>query len=177
MNGHTHFVIGISAGIVLAANLDANTPATLAIIAAAGLGALAPDIDTPNSLISRRLWPLSLLSRPFLKHRGLTHGLLAFFLVSVGILLAIGLGVPNVLWGFPAGWATHIIADLCTKDGLRLLWPKRRDFRVLPRRFAVRTGSLGEAIIALVFFVWVLYQGFGIPSVHSAITSAIQYWQ
>ncbi len=176
MNGHTHIVIGMSAGIVLAANLDADTAATLAVVAAAGLGALVPDIDTPNSLISRKLWPLSLLARPFLKHRGFTHGLLAYFLVNFAILLAVGLGVPNVLWGFPAGWATHLIADLCTKDGLRLLWPRKRDFRVLPRRFAIRTGSLGEAIIALVFFVWVLYQGFGIPSVHSAIADVARYW-
>jgi membrane-bound metal-dependent hydrolase YbcI (DUF457 family) len=49
--------------------------------------------------------------------------------------------------GFGIGYASHILADWFTTEGVPLLWPNRKRFRS-PLSF--RTGGLGELLFSLV---------------------------
>jgi membrane-bound metal-dependent hydrolase YbcI (DUF457 family) len=90
------------------------------IFVAALLLALAPDLDTPKSLVGSLLKPISVpLERRF-GHRTITHSLLALGLVA---------GVAYVLvppwWPLLAGaYASHLALDLLIgRQGIMLLWP------------------------------------------------------
>jgi len=84
-------------------------------------------------------------------HRGITHSLLA-----LGLLVALG-ELPFCPWhwlhlGFLIGWgyASHLVADALTKQGVPLLWPLDRRFGFPPfRLLRLTTGTFTEyAIVA-----------------------------
>ena len=93
MTGKTHIAVGIAAALAL----GITSPAALA---AAGVGALAPDIDHPGSKISRRLTPgrlpRSTIGR-FLAGLGLVvaGGLVWMPLLVPGFILIILAGIPH----------------------------------------------------------------------------------
>jgi membrane-bound metal-dependent hydrolase YbcI (DUF457 family) len=131
-------------------------------LGAAGLGALLPDIDSDESSI-RHQWGLArsrtaggkLLSAGLeaagVKHRGVTHSLAA-----AGVALALGLGLYAFVPGYGAvgpafalGYASHLVADMLTRGGVPLLWPKEGKFHLLPGRLRFRTGSAAEYAVSL----------------------------
>lgn len=111
------------------------------------LGALAPDIDTPHSLVGRRMRPLSF----FLKHRGFFHSRFFCFLLFI---LAFSLFVVSYVAGalavcFAVGYASHIFADSWTIAGIE------------GKKGPIRTGSLMEAglfilLLAVAFVLFVV---------------------
>lgn len=152
MLGKTHLMVGALAGAALAANLQADIPTSIGMWAAGGLGALLADIDTPGSMISRRARPARLLVF-WLKHRGVTHSLL--ILCFVGLLayrLAAEFGIALAL-----GHASHLLADMMTKDGVPLLWPYPRRLHVLPPFFRLTTGGLIEQLVSLAATIGLLW--------------------
>jgi inner membrane protein len=179
MKGTTHSLVGAAGFLVLAhyvpdttwmlpsniASLDSLlTLGTGAVVA--GMVALLPDIDEPESTISRfgsfragplrlrPLWGLSYLLKRTVGHRTLTHSLLAISLAAViGLSLTllghVALGVA-VIWGY----ASHVLADMCTRSGVPLLWPiVPRSFHLLPPGLRLRTGSLAESAVAVAVLV------------------------
>lgn len=147
MTGKTHIIIGIAAGLWLLAD-----PLAAGM---AGVGALAPDIDTPHSAASRAGWPFGAVIRFFVRHhRGITHSALACALVCAG---AYALARPPAL-GFALGYMSHLLADMTTKRGLAVLWPSSRVYRLLPARLAIRTGGRLESLIAAAVGCLVVYQ-------------------
>ncbi|WP_121616653.1 metal-dependent hydrolase [Virgibacillus halodenitrificans] len=108
------------------------------------LGSLLPDLDTPNSKLGRKLWPISFIISRFVKHRTATHSLL--FITIVG---AIGSFLCSVLdqsqfyaMGLTIGTISHIAGDGLTNTGVPLLYPfMKKRFRT-PLTFS--TGSLRE---------------------------------
>lgn len=99
-----------------------------ALAFAAGLIALAPDIDHPDSTISRRA-PGSWLPRLFVSHRGFTHSLAA---LAIAGIVATEL-VPAWALLIVAALASHIVCDMMTPSGVSLLWPLEGRYRLLPR--------------------------------------------
>lgn len=154
MLGPTHVVIGVAAGLAVAGDalqVDWSDLTTLSqlgwIVTLAALGALLPDIDTGSSTISRFLWlPRLLLSPLFalIPHRGPTHSLL--MLVPLSVIFAL-----HPLYGpvFVAGYASHIMADMLTKSGVKLLYPLPYNARLLPKFAAIRTGGLVELAVLI----------------------------
>lgn len=79
-------------------------------------------------------------------HRGITHSLLA-----LGLLVALG-ELPFFPWhwlhlGLLIGWgyASHLLADALTKQGVPLLWPLDRRFGFPPfRLLRLTTGTFAE---------------------------------
>jgi membrane-bound metal-dependent hydrolase YbcI (DUF457 family) len=99
-----------------------------ALAFAAGLIALAPDIDHPHSTISRRVIGGELL-RLFVAHRGFTHSLASLamiFIVAAELVPAWALLIVAAL-------ASHIVCDMMTPSGVSLLWPLEGRYRLLPR--------------------------------------------
>lgn len=87
MQAKTHEVTGISFAVIASAvqfGLDINRlPYGTAMIAGATLGSLMPDIDHGGSRISRKHEYISAILGSKLKHRGITHSLLANLVVMI----------------------------------------------------------------------------------------------
>ena len=148
MTGKTHLVVGVATAAAISALLPppVELPLRAALLSAAALGALAPDLDISGSLLARALgplrWGLWLILRVLgISHRGITHSFagLAAGSAVVGALACWLLPANLPAWvigGFAAGYATHLLLDALTASGVPLLLPVS-DCRIqlLPRPF------------------------------------------
>lgn len=163
MTGKTHQVIGISVGLgsFLASAHPVYGPATLAaVLVGSSLGSLLPDIDTATSKIWQTLPYGRVMGEvvdPFLGHRNLTHSLLGAGLI--------GLGTYYLFVHFPEYWgidtlvlwrstllayASHLVADMLTVQGIPLFFPWQRSFGIPPQPFdglRIVTGKWFENLI------------------------------
>jgi inner membrane protein len=150
MMAATHVLAGVAAwsgGCMLA-----GMPAEPAALTAAGLGALLPDIDQPQSWFGRRVRVVSVPVAMIFGHRGITHSLLALFVCLAGLVL---LGRDAVAAPVILGYLSHLLCDSITVGGVPLLWPWRRPFGLR----LVRTGSplelaFAAGLLALVGQPW-----------------------
>lgn len=156
MMGHTHILGGCAAWLagcaampVLAGPLTARVIILGLPVAAAA--SLAPDIDHRRSEVTKALGPLGWigfqLTRPRCGgNRGIMHSRVIFAALAVGLLVAWFLrAVPAwVAWAAVAGWASHIVLDMATREGVRWDWPSRRRFGWLPKAQSMRTGGPGR---------------------------------
>lgn len=159
MRGGTHFIAGVVCGAALAANVTTLDSAALLMIAGA-LGALAPDLDHPQGALSRRVGLVAAPIRLFVRHRGATHSLGALLLAMTAALI---LPVNLRAYGMAAalGYASHILLDMLTVQGVPLLWPKRGRVSVL----GLTTGGLVESAILYLLMCALLWIGFSqLPS-------------
>jgi inner membrane protein len=124
------------------------TAPSLNYLAAAVLGSLTPDLDSPKSSLGRRVRPLSWSLKIIYGHRGFTHSLLACLLVGIGLSFACFKWPGWTTYGvaFTIGYTSHILADWLTREGVPLLWPFPKRFRC-PLHFA--TGGLLEYAFSL----------------------------
>ena len=153
MMASTHVAIGVVC--YGGACAFAGAPIEPAALGAAGLGALLPDVDTPNSRAGWCVYPLaSYLERKF-GHRTITHSF-----VGTGIFAALCaplLWWPHLApfyWALLCGYGSHLLADAATKSGVPLAWPNRRAW-VFPGndQFRVKTGSAAELGVLLFFLM------------------------
>ena len=151
MMASTHVAIGVVC--YGGACAFAGAPIEPAALGAAGLGALLPDVDTPNSRAGWCVYPLaSYLERRF-GHRTITHSF-------VGTAIFAALCAPLLWWehlmplyfALLAGYGSHLLADAATKSGVPLAWPNRRAW-VFPGndQFRIKTGSAAELGVLLFF--------------------------
>lgn len=137
----THIAGGLIAGILVGSN-----PIGILI---AGTAALLPDIDTPHSVMGRKLWPFSVLIKHTVGHRGCFHSLLfsaAVYLLSVLI-------IPEYSLYILAGYLSHLILDALNPQGVPLLWPIKYRFSIP----IVNTGSVVEKLLMMPMFLVVAY--------------------
>lgn len=161
MMGYTHVLVGLAAGMGVAASVGAKPADSLVLAGLGGLAALLPDIDHPKSEIRRKMGIMGRIGLFWLSHRGITHTWLA--LVIVGAVATLFLPSPLAL-AILAGYASHLIADMATVSGLPVFWPlSESKFYVLPRPVRFRTGSLAEKLLnigLMGLLVWVGYPVF-----------------
>lgn len=139
MQGSTHALIGMVAGLALSQPVTAPFAILLG-----GIGGLLPDIDHPNSKISRQV-PLIRLFTFWIPHRTLTHSIWAALLMLLPALLIHPLLI--CLW---AGFVLHIAADMATLRGVPLLYPLTRfPCYLLPRPLRILTGGTIETILRI----------------------------
>jgi len=107
------------------------------------LGALLPDIDRSTSFIGRRVKVFGWIFR----HRGVFHSLSMLLLLS-GVLYILFLD-RAVAYAFALGYASHLLIDGLSREGVRLFFP-------LPWRLKgpVRVNGLGEKSIFIVSLVF-----------------------
>lgn len=153
MNGKTHLVIGVAVGMATAQAM--NIP--LQIGAAMGaVAALLPDIDHPQSYITSFIPFGFLVAKVIGGHRGITHSLVA---LAIGALAARPLVSDEYLLIFVAAYLSHLMADMCTADGVPLLLPIGFRFKILPGvilRYTSFVFEAGALIAALGVIVWVI---------------------
>ena len=151
MKKTTHSMIGLATGAALATYFNQPLPAgdlltaientlpVFGMIALTGWGALMPDWDIKLGL----------------KHRGPTHTLIALGLLALLCYVI----APREWWFYlPAGYASHLLADMLTISGIPLFAPL---IHVNVRLAPLRTGGIVDHLLgaaAAVLFVWLLWK-------------------
>lgn len=167
MKWPTHYTGGALAGLVVSTAGSLSVDQAAALTAGSIAASIAPDVDAKLSF----LHPF----RPGYDHRSFPHSLLfggggVLLLALIGYLwlsglpaaaiipepLGIGVFTPDTLAllapGVAIGYLSHLALDAMTVSGIWLRVPRGK--RVgLPKKKAVRTGSLTEL---LVWFVMVI---------------------
>lgn len=160
MMGHTHILIGLGAGLLVAAAASAAPGDAVALVAVAGASALMPDIDHPGGLIRGRLGVVGHVGLFWLSHRGLTHTLAVWGLLTLAALVWLPVPLAAAL---AAGYGSHILADMLTRAGLPVLWPvSSRSFHLLPRLLRVKTGGFIEAVIGAAVLAALMFGVYGL---------------
>lgn len=165
MTGKTHMLGGLEFGCMGAIIASVAVPELTTIqagsfIMGSTVGALIPDIDHPNSVISRQVPVISGLYRMVavvdkgickllgqnyrMGHRGITHSL-----VPIGALLALlfffgrELQIFELLLGLLVGCISHVVFDMLNPSGVPILLPfSDRRFRLVPKRLAIPTKNI-----------------------------------
>lgn len=156
----THVLAGASAGLLIAGpGADLKTMVLSAGVA--GLGALLPDIDSPNSKIGRKVPILPILLTITVGHRGMLHSVPGALLLSMltATVANVFLITPflTLFLLFLTGYLSHIFLDMLTPRGCPLLWPLPFNIRIP----LVQTGGLAEKLIIFpvtgIFFAWLAF--------------------
>lgn len=111
------------------------------------LGALLPDLDSPNSKVGKRI---KIIGRIF-RHRGIFHSLIAGFLISWLIWHFVGHSYGAALF---IGYASHLFIDGFTKLGINFLHPVSK----LHLSGFIETGTVGEWIVFGIVIVLILFR-------------------
>jgi inner membrane protein len=147
MMGHTHSLIGTALGLGLSLAFHLDAQHSLGLVALGGALALAPDIDHPRAPLRRKLGAVGHVAFGRLKHRGITHTLIA--LVAVATAAFCLLPLPYAL-GAAGGYLSHLLADMLTVSGLPVFWPyNRNSLHIIPKRFCMVTNTLPEHVLGL----------------------------
>ncbi len=163
MTGRTHDLAAFTAlGLVVVTHpLPKITLATALVAFTANmLGGIAPDVDQPTAPFWRNLPIGGMFGKFFGKllggHRFLSHSVLGFFIFGVlwSILLKIlkpsfpNLDMDIIWWAFMIGFASHLIMDTFSKEGVPWLLPIPVKFGIPPiRALRMTTGGLIEKFI------------------------------
>nr|WP_242467937.1 metal-dependent hydrolase [Halorhodospira neutriphila] len=133
---------------LLAAWWSGHEPALPEALAAAG-AALAPDLDSRQSLVGRAVPWLSGALEQWAGHRTAAHSLLASLAVAGlgGLLLPHGYALAVA-----AGFASHPLLDMMTPSGVAWLWPARARC-VLPGDARWRMEAMGRGELAFLVVV------------------------
>lgn len=164
MTGKTHQIIGITLGLgaYLTMSQPQYGPATLAmVIAFSSLGSLLPDLDKASA----EFWhsfPIvghaaGRVVDPFISHRNITHSMIGTILAGIGFYFLLryfpsywGIDTHLVLISAMIAYASHLLADSFTVEGIPLLWPVKWMAGIPPKplqMFRIKTGYWVENII------------------------------
>lgn len=138
--GPTH----AAAGAFTAAIITGFNPTAMAVGA---VTALLPDIDEPNSMISRRIPIIPHIIGGIFGHRTITHSLLGLVFFALPVF---------VFWKeyflvFIIGYLSHLLLDSFTKTGVPLGYPLIKKYYG-PK--LIRTGGIVE-VFFIIFLVTV----------------------
>ena len=181
MTARTHDLAAITALLVV---VLVNTPESLRLstlllaVFANQVGGIAPDIDQPTAPLWRNLPEDHVVGKVFGKllggHRFISHSLLGLALfgwLSNLLLHFLHPLMPRVdillVWyAFLIGYASHLVMDTFTKEGVPWLLPVPLKFGVPPlKRLRITTGRWVENGLVLpgllVFALWLCWGHYG----------------
>lgn len=151
MSGKTHITAGVA--FAVAWGVLMHDPLTPALVLGGGIGGLAPDLDHPQALLTRRLLGMRQASSiathaGVWRHRGIAHSVLAWAvstwlvipvlgLVMAHVWYAAGVFLGHPIWvfaiwhwwgvgkrtGWAAGYASHMVVDALNTKGVQWFWP------------------------------------------------------
>ena len=169
MTARTHDLAAITAlGIMVLAWPPSRVTlaTTLLAVFANQLGGIAPDIDQPTAPLWRNLPEGHFVGKAFGKllggHRFLSHSILGLALFAWLSNLALHfihpimphVDIMLVWYGFLIGYASHLVMDTFTKEGVPWLLPVPIKFGLPPvRGLRITTGKKVETLIVLPLFI------------------------
>lgn len=125
-------------GGILVSTLCCTTIGSAALVV---IGSLLPDIDHAGSALGKSV---PFVSKLF-KHRGITHSLLMLIICWFLMSPYIAVGV-----------ASHILLDMLTKQGVKLLWPLPISIKFFLIANLIRTGGVFEKLLFAAMWLFVL---------------------
>lgn len=162
MTGRTHDLAAFTAlGLVAATQpLPHISLGTLLVAICVNLiGGLAPDIDQPTASLWRKLPAGTVFGKLFAPllggHRFISHSIFGLLLFGVGfkylLILSSHTLIVNesiVWWAFMIGFASHLVMDTITREGVPWFFPIPIRFGIPPfRHLRMKTGGLLEKSI------------------------------
>lgn len=156
----THFLGGAVTWLLLVGHTEPKTAVLSTGIA--GIAALLPDLDDPNSRVGRMVPVIPRLIKTTIGHRGALHSLLGAicFTFITSAVLQHWNTQAYVYYQFVSvitvGYVSHLIADSLTPRGVPWLWPVGKHFG-LP---IIQTGGFMERMVVfpslLVLYGWLV---------------------
>ncbi|MFC6037907.1 metal-dependent hydrolase [Paenisporosarcina macmurdoensis] len=152
MTGKTHIIGGLAASLAFA-QVTSYDPVLL--VGAGVIGAVLPDICHGGSKIGRAFPVVSKVINKIFGHRSFTHSLL--FLVLIAVFMDSFVTNEAVIAGILVGMGSHLVLDMATKNGIKLLFPLT--IRV---RFPIttRTGGTVEHVVLTALSLLSVYFGY-----------------
>jgi inner membrane protein len=144
VTGKTHFALGILSGVLLYQYMGLNM-SSAAMVGVAAVGALLPDLDSPASTLGRLL-PINPFST-ILRHRGLLHSV---SMLILGAALWYYNQQPLWLVFLLSGYASHLVGDALTVQGIPFFYPISFKLRLSP--LPIQTGGIIDLL--LFFSTW-----------------------
>jgi len=118
MRYHTHVMTSLAASACIASYTP--LPFSIGYVSGVIIGSIIPDIDEPNSYLGRRSFGMSSKVKQAFGHRGMTHSLLVWAVITAVLLVQ----SPSMFsYGFIIGYILHIIEDFFSVQGVPLFWP------------------------------------------------------
>mgnify|MGYP002713245383 CR=1 FL=1 len=166
----THVVIGVAygAGLIPAVQRgDYSIEQFGLVLLGLAIGSLLPDLDHPQSTISRSIPIVGGLISSLTRHRGILHsilGVILFYLVTAILMIPIVAMTHNIQLsryaaaGLLLGYVLHIVADMLTKGGVRLFYPLKWNIGI----GIFKTGGLLEFGFRVALMVWIVLQVIGL---------------
>ncbi len=158
VTGKTHFLGGLTAGLIASSALGLTLGKTIIITAVSGIGGLIPDIDHEKSIITQKTnvagWAIS---RAF-RHRGVLHTPIVYIILNAVLwLLLNNMNAEIYITGMFIGEISHLVLDSFNRMGIMWLWPlSKKRFHVLSVRSGDIADSITQAICFLIMVVVVL---------------------
>ncbi|WHZ59093.1 metal-dependent hydrolase [Metabacillus hrfriensis] len=175
MRYDTHIITSVTAGAGI--SLILSVPFTFGYVTGIIIGSILPDIDEPNSYISRRSFSIYKVINSKYGHQGITHSLFIWLIFSIFSLSIFhnffGLGLS-------LGYLFHILGDLFSVSGVPLLMPFGAKKIQLPKYLTYKTSSDSEtsifffSFIILVTILAIVVDSQFVTSLHSFKTELIK---
>jgi len=140
--GRTHALTGLFVGLLVISVTSVSLIQSFALVLICIFGSLLPDIDSPKSYLGRKFKIISWIS----KHRGVFHSVIPLAIIYFLTKYFIG---QNYAFAFAAGFISHILLDMITKEGIHIF---PFGFKI---RGPVRVGGFLEHmfLLAQIFFI------------------------
>ena len=116
------------------------------------IGSLLPDLDQPQSIVGKMVYPISSRINKLFGHRGLMHSMLVWIPLTI-----IGLNYFKPLGILSIGAMTHSIIDCMTITGVQLCTPfSEKIFVLANKRYRFRSSSRQEMMFlgVLCLLLW-----------------------
>jgi len=159
MTAKGHLALAFLPGLIISVNFDNQTG--YLFLSSVAIGSLFPDIDEPNSYISRKLKIFSeSLKILGVGHRTITHYLIFSLFIASLSFLTDSLSLKIFILGFAFGILMHDVGDMLTKGGIKgFFYPflREKTIRLLPKKIAFYTGSVIEYGVIFVLLIFDLY--------------------
>ncbi|MGB5944544.1 metal-dependent hydrolase [Paenisporosarcina sp.] len=152
MTGKTHIIGGLASSLAFA-QVTSYDPVLL--VGAGVIGAILPDICHGGSKVGRAFPVVSKVINVLFGHRSFTHSLL--FLVIMAFLMNSFVTNESVTAGVLVGMASHLILDMATRNGIKLLFPLKIRVRF---PLTTRTGGTVEYMVLAALSLLSVYFGY-----------------
>lgn len=164
MKGTTHILGGmaISAGVASISPIPLVASQTIVILGGGIIGALLPDIDHPNSKISRSNIFTGVTSAAVSNvtgHRGAIHTPIAMIIIAIvlGCFIEnpLGYSYSSFLYkGFVMGFLSHLLLDTLSPGGIMWGYPANKKYFSI---MSIKTGSGYEFLVKIVLIFLILF--------------------
>ena len=180
MTGRTHDLAALTtltAYVAYEPLLQMSLATGVVVIAASMIGGVTPDLDQPTAGLWQKIPAGSIFGHiisPLLgHHRMISHSIVGMTLAGWGLKLLLAymhtfllVDMNIVWWAFMFGYASHLVMDTITKEGVPWLFPIPIRIGFPPiKAFRVTTGSFMEYFVVfpglLVLNGYLIYTNYG----------------